>query len=327
MPWIIVEHFFVTFLPSLLIISDGYASTAEYPDYPDLTPDKLAPRIFNILCFLRLWYYNMVYVLSDGFSYVRKFAGIASGMLNTQYLDSYCNLFLMIHGLLHFGCNTDEILQICFFVMGDDNVLLTDWPLERLSLFLDFFETHSLSRFGMVISKQKTTITRIRTRIEMLGYQINAGRPKRNLDKLIAQLVFPEHGPKLRYMSSRAIGMAWAAAGMDPMFHRFCEDVYHTFKPFESFEDDFASSRKLPGYIAYILAYGLVDDLDLSVFPTIDSVQQRYAWFQGELSTSKKWSPAHFIHSFDYLPPHSQTLEMYMSLNNMSFPDVPRLFD
>jgi len=327
MPWIIVDFFFTMFLPSLIIISDGYAPTSEYPSYPDLTPDTLFQRIFNIICFLRLWYYNMVFVLADGYSYVRKFCGIASGMLNTQYLDSYCNLFLMIHGLLHFGCTDDEILAICYFVMGDDNVLLTDWPLERLQEFLIFFEQHALSRFGMVLSTQKTIITRIRTRIEILGYQINSGKPRRNLDKLIAQLVFPERGPKLRYMSSRAIGMTWAAAGMDPMFHRFCEDVYYTFKPFEDFDDASPDTRRLPGYIAYVLAYGLIDDLNITKFPTIDEVQQRYAWYQGELETSKKWSPAHFTHSFDYLPPSSTTVEMMMSRKDIVFPDVPRLFD
>jgi len=328
-PWIIVDCFFTLFLPSLIIISDGYASTAEYLTYPDLTPDKLGFRIFNILSFLRIWYYNMVFVLADGHSYVRRFCGIASGMLNTQYLDSYCNLFLMIHSLLHFGCTDEEIMEICYFVMGDDNILLTHWPLSRLQTFLDFMETHTLSRFGMVLNKQKTIITRIRTRIEMLGYQCNAGRPQRNLNKLIAQLVFPEHGPKLRYMASRAIGMAWAAAGMDPTFHRFCKDVYDTFKPYETDADglNVLGLRRLPGYIAYILAYGIVDDLDLSEFPSIYTVQQRYAQYQGELDTTRKWSPAHFVDSFDYLPDNSETLEMFMSRNDKNFSDVTRLFD
>jgi hypothetical protein len=212
MPWIIVDTFFTVFLPSLLVISAGYQPTHEYPTYPDLTTDTLFTRMFNLLCFLRLWYYNTVFATADGYAYVRTLAGIASGMLNTQYLDSYCNLFLIIHALLHFGATEDMIFSFCIFVMGDDNVVLTRWNISELTKFSTFFEQHALERFGMVLSRQKSIITTMRTRIEMLGYQINAGRPRRPLGKLVAQLCYPEHGPIDKYMSSRAVGMAWASA-------------------------------------------------------------------------------------------------------------------
>jgi hypothetical protein len=327
-PWTIVETFFTLFLPSLIIINDGYAPTSEYPSYPGLSPDMLASRIFNILTFLRIWYYNMVFVLASGHSYVRKFCGIASGMLNTQYLDSYCNLFIMIHALFHFGCTDSEILEICFLVMGDDNVLLTDWSIVRLQEFLDFIVEHALSRFGMVVSPQKTIITRIRTRIEMLGYITNGGLPLRLIDKLVAQLVFPEHGPKLRTMSSRAIGMAWAAAGSSPMFHRFCYDVYLTFLPYQESSSDASNARHaLPGYLAFVSYYGIDPEISFSTFPSINAVRDKFQHIQGVLPYAHKWSPAHFLVDPDFLPENAITLEMYMSRNDMSFPDVPRLFE
>jgi len=326
MPWIIVDTFFTVFLPFLLICSHGYAPTVEYPSYPDLTTDKTFSRLFNILCFLRLWYFNCVYYIADGYAYLRCFAGIASGMLNTQYLDSYCNLVLLIHGLIHFGCTDDEILAICFFVMGDDNVLLTHWPLERLQLFTDWFETHALTRFGMVLSRKKSLVTQIRTRIEMLGYQINAGYPKRSIPKLVAQLCFPERGLDPRYMSSRAIGIAYAAAGSDPTFHNFCKDVYLTFKPYETptytKEDESVLHRDLPGYLKYLMTYEPDFRLNLHQFPNIHEVRSRYSTWQGELSSTSKWNPSHFLNDPDYAPPGSTTMQEYMSEHDIHFPIV-----
>jgi len=327
MPWIIVDTFFTVFLPNLLVISSGYQPTYEYPTYPDLTPDTLFTRMFNLLCFLRLWYFNTVFTTADGYAYTRTLAGIASGMLNTQYLDSYCNLFLIIHALLHFGASELDIFSFCIFVMGDDNVVLSHWPLTRLNMFLDFFEQHALSRFGMVLSRQKSIITTMRTRIEMLGYQTNAGRPRRPLGKLVAQLCYPEHGPIDKYMSARAVGMAWASAGMDKNFYSFCHDVYLTFLPYAEKPDTAALqkiSKHLPGM------FKVLDDIDEFVnperFPSLDEIISRYRTWQGELTIDKKWSPAHFIYHPTVVPLSSVTMADYMSQHDIKFPEVTQYF-
>nr|UAB59828.1 RNA-dependent RNA polymerase [Bipolaris oryzae partitivirus 1] len=328
MPWIIVDSFFTHFLPSLIVISHGYQPTAEYRDYPGLTPDKMFKRIFNIIIFIRLWYYNCVFLTADGFAYVRQFAGIASGMLNTQYLDSYCNLFLMLHALFHFGCTEAEIMELSVYVMGDDNVMLTHWCENKLFQFMIFFEQHALTHFGMIISTKKSVFTVLRSRIEMLGYRIMFGTPKRDLGKLIAQLCYPEHGPLDKYMSARAVGIAWAAAGMDPMFHEFCFDVYVTFLPYADKEHSSNLDKvlkHLPGF------FKILDDPSEFVnpdrFPSIDEVRNRYKRWQGELDPHKKWSPAHFTQDPETVPTNSVTMKDYMSEHNMSFPDVPHLFN
>nr|QOX06026.1 RNA-dependent RNA polymerase [Lentinula edodes partitivirus 2] len=327
MPWIIVDSFFTVFLPMLLIISHGYQPTHEYPTYPDLTPDMLFSRLFNILCFLRTWYFNCVFVTADGFAYIRLFAGIASGMLNTQYLDSYCNLFLIIHALFHFGCSRDEILSFCFFVMGDDNVVLSRWTISRLTAFLVFFEDHALTRFGMVLSKTKSIITTMRIRIEMLGYRCNGGHPDRPLAKLVAQLCYPEHGPIDKYMSSRAVGMAWASAGMDHIFYQFCRDMYFLFLDSAEHPDQHAIasiSKHLPGI------FKVLDDIEEFVspdrFPDLNEIRDRFSHWQGELDPNKKWSPAHFTDPPFVDLPNRQTMMDYMLANNIQFPDVERLF-
>jgi len=327
MPWIIVDLFFTIFLPSLIIINHGYQPTAEYPTYPGLTPDKMFSRCYNLISFLRLWYFNCVFCTADGFAYVRNFCGIASGMLNTQYLDSFCNLFLCIHALYHFGSTTEEILEIMFFVMGDDNVILTHWSLPKAYAFATFLENHSLTRFGMVLSPTKSIITRLRSRIEMLGYTCNNGIPTRNLDKLVAQLCFPEHGYADKHMSSRAIGIAWASAGMNRSFFNLCRDVYLTFLPYSVPPDEFEKEqilKYLPGM------FKMLDDplktILLSRFPTIDEVQQRFSTWQGELHFSTKWNTAHFLTPPGVTPPDSITMSEYMEQHSLIFKDVEHLF-
>jgi hypothetical protein len=327
MPWIIVDTFFTVFLPALLVINHGYQPTAEYPIYPDLTADKLFSRLYNIICFLRTWYFNCVFATADGYAYVRLFAGIASGMLNTQYLDSYCNLFLIIHALIHFGCSDQEILELVIFVMGDDNVVLSIWTPDRLHSFMLFFEQHALSRFGMVLSTKKSIFTTLRTKIEMLGYRCNGGNPRRPLDKLIAQLCYPEHGPVDKYMSSRAVGMAWAAAGQDADFHSFCYDVYRTFEPYHdvNYKQDISKILKhLPG------VFKMLDNpeefVNVERFPSIMEVRNRYEHWQGELDPFKKWSPSHFMTPPGIVPPDSVTMTEYMLEHSLVFPDVERLF-
>lgn len=327
MPWIIVDTFFTVFLPLLLVISHGYQPTVAYPEYPDLTSEKMFSRIFNIICFLRTWYFNCVFATADGYAFVRRFAGIASGMLNTQYLDSYCNLFLIIHALIHFGCTDEEILDLVIFVMGDDNVVLSLWEIDRLHAFMTFFESHALTRFGMVLSRSKSIFTSLRSKIEMLGYQCNNGTPRRPIGKLVAQLCYPEHGPKDKYMSARAVGMAWAAAGYDLDFHSFCYDVYLTFLPYsEPLTDQSIPMimKHLPGI------FKMLDDplefVNPERFPDIMEIRNRYAHWQGELDPWKKWNPAHFATAPAVVPPSAQTMADYMSEHDIKFPDVERLF-
>jgi len=327
MPWIIVDTFFTVFLPLLLVISNGYQPTVEYPVYPDLTPEKMFSRLFNILCFLRTWYYNCVFCTADGYAYVRTLAGIASGMLNTQYLDSYCNLFLMIHALINFGCSDSEILELVIFVMGDDNVLLSLWTEQRLHSFMKHFEHHALTRFGMVLSSSKSVFTTLRSKIEMLGYSCHNASPRRPIGKLVAQLCFPEHGPKDKYMSSRAIGMAYASAGFDLKFYTFCFDVYLTFLPYAEPVTELnmpAIMKHLPGI------FKMLDDptefVNPERFPSIHEIRSRYETWQGELDPWKKWNPAHFATPPAVVPPDSVTMTEYMQANGIVFPDIDRLF-
>jgi hypothetical protein len=211
-----------------------------------------------------------------------------------------------------------------FFVLGDDNVLFTNWPLLRLEKFMKFLESHALSRFGMVLSPTKSLVTSARSRIEILGYQCNHGYPRRPIDKLVAQLVFPEHGFKPQYMSDRAVGLAYASAGSDSTFYSFCRMVYNHYLPYRvQISDPQERLRHLPGFFR---ALDLADVPNIDIFPTLTEIQNRYSHWQGELPQDKKWSPSHFLAQPGSKLSNSVTMYEYMSAHDITFPDIEDLF-
>jgi hypothetical protein len=327
LPRAISDIYYTDFLESLIIISHGYQPTVDYPTYPDLSADTLFQRQNYLLHFLHTWYNNMVFVTSDGYAYLRSFCGVPSGLFNTQYLDSFGNLFLIIDGLLEFGIPPSEIKKIVLFVMGDDNSGFTHWEIFRLHTFISWFETYAFKRWNMTLSRTKSIITSIRGKIETLSYQCNYGDPIRPLGKLVAQLCYPERGLELKYQSARAIGIAFAAAGMDPTFHSFCKDVYYTFLPYAD-PDTTATildvSKYLPGQFKILDAYQ--DIVDLSHFPTLWEVRHVYSYYHGPLTFAPKWNDAHFTSQPNELPPNSITMLEFRNLHKIDRIPVPTIF-
>jgi hypothetical protein len=321
LPRIITDLYYTDFLRRLIVISHGYAPTYEYPTYPDLDEHSLYKRMDNLLHFLHLWYNNMVFLSIDGYAYWRLFAGVPSGLFNTQYLDSFGNLFILVDGLIEFGCTDDEIRDFVLFVLGDDNSGFTRWPLIRLVKFVSFLETYALSRYNMTLSKTKSVITALRDKIESLGYQCNYGQPRRPIDKLVAQLCYPEHRIKYHTMSARAIGIAYAAAGQDPKFHSFCHDIYLTFLPYYKFDE------RAELQIARFLSLGASEDFirrtDLLEFPTFAKVRSCFQQYLGPLQYAPKWNFAHFVNAPDVVPPSAKTMHEYELEHEISVRQAP----
>lgn len=328
LPRVITDIFWTDFIERLLIVNHGYAPTQDYPCYPDLTSEKMFKRLDNILWMLHTWYNNMVFVTADGYAYARTCAGVPSGMLNTQYLDSFGNLFLIIDALIEFGCTDPEIKDIYLLIMGDDNSAFTQWPISRLERFLTFFETYALERYGMVLSKTKSVITVIRGKIETLSYQCNYGHPIRPLGKLVAQLCYPERGPRPKYTSARAIGMAFAACGMDLTFHELCRDIYYEYLDDAANPNDKWFFEHVQEYLPGILRTdeNLKERINLSHFPSFLEVRDHISNWLGPLSFYPKWDRAHFIYDPTYIPPESVTMADYRLVNKIERRPIPSLW-
>lgn len=308
-PRAVTDTFFTTFLPSLLVCNHGYTPTYEYPTHSSSHHERLPLLMKNLLHFIHMWFNNMTYVTADGYAYRRTHAGLPSGLLNTQYLDSYSNLFVMLDSLIEYGLSDDDITRMKFFIMGDDNTVFTHWTLPEAELFVDFMSQYASRRWHMTLSRTKCKITNQRQNIETLSYRCNFGRPQRPIPKLVAQLCYPEHGRADKYMSARAIGIAFAACGSDPIFHSFCKDVYQTFLPYSAdltAEDKLKFSKYLPG------TFKLLDEptffLEYEHFPTIQEIHDYVHKWHGPLLYTPKWNTAHFTKMPGDVPPDSEVL-------------------
>lgn len=326
-PFAVSDTYFTDFLPRLIIVNKEYQPTVEYPYYthqPNV--DSKFKRFRNLLLFYHFWFRNMVYLSADGYAYSRQYAGIPSGMLNTQQLDSYCNLYLICDSLLEYGLSKDQIKQLKIFVLGDDNTIFTHQHIYELEHMVEYITRYLRERWNMTISIQKCKITDNRQYIETLSYQCNFGEPKKDIEKLCAHLFYPEHGLKPKFMSSRAVGMAYAACAIDEDFHSLCEDVYNLFLPYaEKFEDHttFTASKYLPG------VFQTLEDnkrfLTIDTFPTIETVREQTHKWKGELSFDSKWASAHFINPPNHHEEDDMTMWDYAIANDHTFELPPLL--
>jgi voltage-gated potassium channel Kch len=318
LPRPITDLYYTDFLRRLIVISHGYQPTYDYPSYPDLDEHKMYQRMDNLLHFLHLWYNNMTFLSVDGYAYRRQYCGVPSGLYNTQYLDSFGNLYLLIDAMIEFGFSDAEIESFVLFVLGDDNTCFLPLPIERVQAFITFLESYALKRYNMTLSLTKSILTTLRTRIETLGYSCNYGSPKRDLGKLVAQLCYPEHKLKEHTMSARAIGIAFASAGNDAIFHSFCQDVYNIFRSYH---------RPDPKAVNYLIRTAFADlnegvpDLvtdTLPPFPSLREIQHKYSSYLGPLTYAPKWNYAHFINDPDVVPTPSKTMHQYELENKLS---------
>jgi len=325
-PFKLVRTYWHDFIPTLLIVDHGYHATYEYPNHPSTDTDKMALMMNNTLEFLYFWYKNMVFLSQDGFAYQRLYAGIPSGMLNTQYLDSYCNLFVMIHTMIEFGISEHEIRNFKFFIMSDDNSAFTHWPLTKTQRFVIFLSEFALAKYNMKLNLNKTITTSERQHIQTLSYECNFRNLKRPIGKLLAQLCYPEHGYTDKHMLARAIGIAYASCAIDYTFYLFCKDVFHTFLPYaEPLTPDVISKMKkyLPG------VFKLMDEIPSYLtelqFPSFAAILAEVTQWKGPLSFHPKWNPSHFVNPPNYVPQNYTVLKQYNINNDITIPDPPTI--
>lgn len=328
LPWNIVDIYYTDFLESLIVINKDYQNTYSYPDDNDQDPIHLFNKMSKLLEFTHLWYRNMVFVTADGFAYTRTKAGVPSGQFNTQYIDSFGNLYIIIDAMIEYGFSDHQIESIRLFIMGDDNSGFTHMNIQELEDFIEWIEVYAFERWNMVLSKTKSVITSMRNKIETLSYECNFGMPIRPIGKLVAQLAYPEHGPNPAYMSYRAIGIAYAAAGMDSEFHNFCHDIYEKFKEHaKPLTEDVKRKigKHLPGYFKILDDY--FEFVNLEKFPTIHEVRNVYSEWKGPLKFTPKWDESHFSDPPDLDIPDAITIADYRKIHNIPRPSVVHLFD
>lgn len=322
LPRVICNAYYGEFLESLIVINKGYQRTIEYPTV-EQDPAVLFMKMSNLLHCLHRWYISMVFITADGYAYQRTAAGVPSGLLNTQILDSFGNLYVILDGLLEYGFSSEEIKTFKFFIMGDDNSAFTHLPLIKLQSFITWFSDYAYTRWHMTLSQTKSLITSLRQKIEILSYTCNFGTPTRPIAKLVAQLCYPERQMKPKYMSYRAIGMAYAAAGSDPHFHQFCRDIYYMYY-LDKADLDLDIKRRLWKHLPG--AFKSLDpteiNVDFTTFPKFHEVRAIYSKWQGSLKYEPKWDQSYFLSDPFIDEDDTQTILQYRLQNNIERPIV-----
>jgi len=329
-PFTIVDFLFDDWIPTKILVDSGYAKIHNYQEHvhsflaqarklgldfksniTEESPDSevFASKISNLLTFLKRWYKEMVFITPDGFAYRRNYAGVPSGILMTQFIDSFINLTILTDGLLEFGFSSDEIKDFILFIMGDDNVVFSNVSALKILDFLEWFTDYSLRRFGMRINFSKSSATSIRRKIEVLGYTNNYGMPTRSISKLVGQLAYPERHVTDEDMCMRAIGFAYGSCGQDTTFHNLCKKVFYYYyakvnTPMQQMLKD--NKFGLPGMF---LAYDdIASHISLEHFPTIDEVRLIVSKHQGYLTEEPLWNYNYFINPPS--PTRSDTLTL-----------------
>jgi len=157
--------------------------------------------------------------------YTRVYAGVPSGSMFTQLIDSMANA-VITYATTHevFGKGLDWLR-----VLGDDSAsgIFYDGDLKPDEI-LEKVTDVAWDRFRMVINPkpEKSIVTKEKSKIHMLGYINKDGYPWRDEEDLLARLLHPEGSvddDSVRV--GRAIGIAWAALGQHPTLTQICHRV------------------------------------------------------------------------------------------------------
>lgn len=351
-PFTIIYHFWCTYLPQIIRVDRGWMpidrygsdmhirtfasrhgnymkSNPKYSKFATSLIGKFAPHVlvfsfvvYNLISFLWMWFVRMVYVTPDGFGYQRTLAGVCSGLFMTQILDSFVNLFLFIDALLEFGFTEDEIRQIRLFIQGDDNIAYLDLDFQRVFDFYEWLPDYALKRWHMIVSVDKSSITRRRSKIEVLGYRNLHGMPVRDVSKLVATLAYPERyvtGPKWPIiMMSRAIGIAYANAGHDFQVHKLCEAAYWRARKSSGLTEDELRNipieyKRLGMFEIFSVMIEEIDELvvrDLSRFPDYYDIRANLYHWHGPHSVYPMW-PSHFLDDLSSIQDPDAVVTLY----------------
>jgi hypothetical protein len=242
----------------------GYVPTRQYRN-----PEAQPHRLMN----LWKWMCNAVKFtpirLPDGSEWKRNHATIASGLLQTQVLDTFVNAIMLITCLLALGF---EITPETFIkLLGDDSLIgLQELvPISEFQTLLENLSTEAHSRFGAVLNLKKSGVFRSLQEANFLGYMNRNSIPYRDDLALLSQLAYPERHWDIDRLAARAIGIAWASCGQSKLVYDICQDVY----------DFCIKCGATPNPIGYsFLEFMMtVDDIDVSSFPTRDQLSANLA--------------------------------------------------
>lgn len=219
--------------------------------------------------------------------------------------------------------------SITAYVLGDDNVGLTELSLMDLDKFVTWFTNYAKERWNMTISESKTIVTENRNKMTALSYSNKDGMPSKDDVKMLAQLCYPEHKFDEGLVAYRVIGHVYASCGCSRRFYDVCKLIHKQFASRAKKLDDLDEFelhkivKSLPSLFTY--QPDNFESLDLTRFPEFEELRDIVSKYHGELSINRKWNKAHFIGEPEYTNWTYITMSEYRRKHNIPRQTMPDL--
>jgi hypothetical protein len=207
-------------------------------------------------------------------------------------------------------------MDMFIVVQGDDVIIFAKQDDSWANEFLLYATIYCQRRWGSTINPTKSKYGSSTNDIDFLGFNIGEGHPTRPIDKLIAQLMWPERKFNRQVQASRAVGIAIANTGSDIRVHKLCQAVYERFIDDHQFTDrtflDFQKKVDPTESGAIQNKEGKLE------FPNYYELAHSFRRWQGPLKYEPRWPTNHFLGIYpDYLKPTDRkeiiTMEDYDS--------------
>lgn len=139
--------------------------------------------------------------MSSGESFM-KYGGVPSGSCFTNIIDGIVNAIVT----RYLTYQMTGAMPIDDLYLGDDSMVITDKPLDMVSL-AEVAET----KFSFTYNVDKSYQTANPSNVHFLGYYNVTGMPYKPVDTTIASAVYPERMPKDKFETAvRIVGQAYS---------------------------------------------------------------------------------------------------------------------
>jgi len=202
---------------------DRYAPTSFYPNGRPKNRETIE-RLWKWMCYSIK--HNPI-LLPDGRIYEWSWNGFGSGYQQTQLMDSFCNLIMILTCLSAMGINIKSE-HFWIRIQGDDSLVSF---FERV---FDIYGPNFLIKladcaqfyFNAKLNVKKSAIQGSLNGLTVLGYFNKYGRPFRTDENLLSHLMFPEKPQEWTRLAASAMGLAMASCGCSIRFYNVCKAIW-----------------------------------------------------------------------------------------------------
>jgi len=203
---------------------DEYQPTSFYPDPKPESPQHIE-KLWNWMCY-SIKFNPML--MPDGKLYKWTWNGFGSGYQQTQLMDSFANMIMILTCLSSIGISIQSD-RFWIRVQGDDSLIAFFERVYDLygPNFLTMLAEAAKHYFNAILNVKKSRILRQLNEVSVLGYFNIYGYPFRTDEDLLRHLYFPERDQDWTRLAASAMGLAMASCGCSGRFYKCCKHIWN----------------------------------------------------------------------------------------------------